>query len=122
MKPPWRRKSRRYADGLQAFSEGRFVDAEQAFREVQQLDPNYLKVNEYLNRSIAEQREVTSYPPEIMNLYYEGLNFFVNKQYQQAIDVWKRILDTDPYNKLALKNIDEAERRLRRIEELGISE
>jgi tetratricopeptide (TPR) repeat protein len=116
------RKSRRYADGLQAFSEGRFADAEQAFREVQELDPNYLKVNEYLNRSIAEQREVTSYPPEIMNLYYEGLNLFVNKQYQQAIDVWKTILETDPYNKLALRNIEEAERRLRKIEELETGE
>jgi len=116
------RKSRRYAEGLQAFSEGRFKDAELAFREVQQLDPAYLNVNEYLQRSIAEQREVTSYPQDIMDLYYEGLNHFVNKEYQQAIDVWERILEKDPYNKLALRNIQEAERRLQKIKELGISE
>jgi tetratricopeptide (TPR) repeat protein len=115
-------KSRLYADGMQAFSEGRFEDAEQAFREVAALDPAYLRVDEYLQRSIAEQQEVTTYSPEIMEIYYEGLNYFVNKDYQQAIDVWRRILDIDRYNKLALRNIQEAERRLRKIEELGINE
>jgi tetratricopeptide (TPR) repeat protein len=116
------RKSRLYADGMQAFSEGRFQDAEQAFREVAALDPAYLRVNEYLQRSIAEQREVTTYSPEIMELYYSGLDLFVNKNYQEAIDAWRQILDIDPYNKLALRNIEEAERRLRKIEELGIGE
>jgi tetratricopeptide (TPR) repeat protein len=112
------RKSRRYADGLQAFSENRFEDAAEAFREVQALDPNYLRVDEYLNRSIAAQRKVSSYPPEIMALYTQGLNYFVNKQYQQAIDTWREILEIDPYNKLAYDNIAEAEARLRKIEEL----
>ena len=116
------RKSRLYADGLQAFSEGRFEDAEQAFREVQGLDPNYLKVEEYLNRSIAERRDVREYSRDIMDLYTRGLDLFMKKQYREAIEVWQQILEIDPYNKLAYRNIAEAEARLRKIEELGISE
>ena len=37
-------------------------------------------------------------------------------------EVWQQILEIDPYNKLAYRNIAEAEARLRKIEELGISE
>jgi uncharacterized protein YmfQ (DUF2313 family) len=46
----------------------------------------------------------------------------VNKQYQAAIEKWEEILEIDPYNKLATQNIQEAQRRLKKLEELGIEE
>ena len=100
-------KSRLYADGLQAFSEGRYEDAESAFREVSALDPEYLKVEEYIGRSQAMQKEITDQPDQIKQLYREGLDLFVNKQYQSAIDKWEEILSIDPYNKLATQSIQE---------------
>ncbi|MCK4924157.1 MAG: hypothetical protein KAS61_04235, partial [Spirochaetes bacterium] len=115
-------KSRLYADGLQAFSEGRYEDAESAFREVSALDPEYLKVEEYIGRSQAMQKEITDQPDQIKQLYREGLDLFVNKQYQSAIDKWEEILSIDPYNKLATQSIQEAQRRLKKLEELGIEE
>ena len=115
-------KSRLYADGLQAFSEGRYEDAESAFREVSALDPEYLKVEEYIGRSQAMQKEITDQPEQIKQLYREGLDLFVNKQYQSAIDKWEEILSIDPYNKLATQSIQEAQRRLKKLEELGIEE
>jgi tetratricopeptide (TPR) repeat protein len=115
-------KSRLYADGLQAFSEGRYKDAESAFREVSALDPEYLRVEEYIGRSQAMQKEITDQPDQIKQLYREGLDLFVKKQYQAAIDKWEEILAIDPYNKLATQNIQEAQRRLRKLEELGIEE
>ena len=115
-------KSRLYADGLQAFSEGRYEDAESAFREVSALDPEYLKVEEYIGRSQAMQKEITDQPDQIKQLYREGLDLFVKKQYQAAINKWEEILAIDPYNKLATQNIQEAQRRLKKLEELGIEE
>jgi len=115
-------KSRLYADGLQAFSEGRYEYAESAFREVSALDPEYLKVEEYIGRSQAMQKEITDQPDQIKQLYREGLDLFVNKQYQSAIDKWEEILSIDPYNKLATQSIQEAQRRLKKLEELGIEE
>jgi lipopolysaccharide biosynthesis regulator YciM len=79
-------------------------------------------VQEYIQRSRAEMQEVTTYSDEILDLYYQGLEFFVNKQYNEAIEIWNDILEIDQYNKLAMRNIKEAERRLRKLEELGISE
>jgi len=116
------RKSRLYADGLQAFSEARYADAERAFREVSAIDANYLKVQEYIGRSRAMQREITDQPDNIKQLYRDGLSLFVNKQYQAAINKWEEILEIDPYNKLATQNIQEAQRRLKKLEELGIEE
>jgi TolA-binding protein len=113
-------KSRLYADGLQAFSEGRYEDAESVFREVAVLDPAYLKVQEYIGRSQAMQTEITEQPERIKQLYREGLDLFVKKQYQAAIVKWEEILAIDPYNKLATQNIQEAQRRLKKLEELGI--
>lgn len=115
-------KSRLYADGLQAFSEGRYEYAESAFREVSALDPEYLKVEEYIGRSQAMQKEITDQPDQIKQLYREGLDLFVNKQYRSAIDKWEEILPIDPYNKLATQSIQEAQRRLKKLEELGIEE
>jgi len=61
---------------------------------------------------------VRSYPPEIMNIYYRGIDLFVQKKYEEAIAEWQKILEIDPYNQLALRNIKEAEQRLRKLREL----
>jgi tetratricopeptide (TPR) repeat protein len=115
-------KSEQYSKGLGLFSEGRYEEALEAFEGVAAIDTNYLKVQEYIQRSKAEMRDVTSYSKEIMDLYHSGLELFVNKQYTEAIVEWEKILEIDPYNKLALRNIQEARNRLRKLEELGANE
>ena len=57
-----------------------------------------------------------------MNLYYAGVDLFVQKKYQEAINEWEKILAIDQYNKLALRNIKEAKSRLRKLKELGVNE
>lgn len=115
-------KSDRYARGLQLYADGYYDEALLAFEEVARADPNYLKVQDYLQLTRAEMKDVTTYSPEILALYYRGIDLFVQKKYGGAIVEWKKILAIDPYNKLALKNIKEAEDRLRKLRELGISE
>ncbi len=115
-------KSEQYSKGLGLFSEGRYEEALEAFEDVAAIDTNYLKVQEYIQRSKAEMRDVTSYSKEIMDLYHSGLELFVNKQYTEAIAEWEKILEIDPYNKLALRNIQEARNRLRKLEELDTND
>jgi tetratricopeptide (TPR) repeat protein len=115
-------KSDRYARGLQLYADKKYEEALLAFEEVARVDPNYLKVQEYLQLTRAEMKDVTTYSPEILALYYRGIDLFVQRKYSEAIAEWKKILAIDPYNKLALKNIKEAEDRLRKLKELGISE
>jgi len=111
-------KSEWYSKGLGLFSEGRYEAALEAFENVAAIDTNYLKVQEYIQRSKAEMKDITSYSKEITDLYNRGIELFVNKQYTEAIAEWEKILEIDPYNKLALRNIEEARNRLRKLEEI----
>ena len=111
-------KSEHYAKGLQLLADGNYKEALVEFETVARFDPNYLKVKEYINRAKAGMASIRSYSPQIMEIYYKGVDLFVQKKYLEAIQEWKKILKIDPYNKLALRNIKEAEDRLKRLEKL----
>jgi len=112
-------KSEHYSKGLQLFADGNYKEALAEFETIARFDPKYLKVQEYIRRTKAEMASISSYSPKIMDLYYKGVDLFVQKKYIEAINVWKKILKIDPYNKLALRNIKEAEDRLKKLEQLG---
>jgi len=115
-------KSETYTRGLQFFADGKYSEALTEFETVARYDPNYLKVQEYINLTIAQMKDVRTYSPEIMEIYFRGVDLFVQKNYEEAIREWQRILKIDPYNKLALRNIKEAQNRLRKLKELGATE
>lgn len=115
-------KSEHYSRGLQLFADGNYKEALAEFETVSRYDKNYLKVQEYIKRAKAEMKDVGSYSPQIMDLYYKGVDLFVQKKYEEAIKEWEKILEIDPYNKLALRNIKEAKDRLRKLKQLGIGE
>jgi len=115
-------KSQKYAQGLQLYSEGEYEEALTEFETVARFDPDYLSVQEYINRTKAELRDVKTYSPEILAIYYRGIDLFVQKKYDEAITEWEKILEIDPYNKLARRNIREARDRLRKLRELGINQ
>ena len=112
-------KSERYSKGLQLFADGSYQEALEEFETLAEYDDEYLNVQYYIQRSKAEMKDVSSYSPQILDIYYSGIDLFVQKKYEQAILEWKKILEIDPYNKLALRNIKEAENRLRKLKELG---
>jgi tetratricopeptide (TPR) repeat protein len=115
-------KSKLYASGLQLFSDGQYQEALKQFESVASLDDKYLNVQEYIQLSKAALVDVSSYSPEILDIYNSGVALFAQKKYQEAITEWKKILDIDQYNKLAIRSIKEAEDRLRRLKELGAGE
>jgi tetratricopeptide (TPR) repeat protein len=112
-------KSERYSRGLQLFADGNYQQALEEFETVAEYDSEYLNVEYYIQRSKAEMVDVSSYSPEILNMYYTGVDLFVQKKYEEAIKEWEKILEIDPYNKLAIRNIKEAQDRLKRLKELG---
>jgi tetratricopeptide (TPR) repeat protein len=115
-------KSDTYSRGIQLYADGLYEEAITEFETVARYDPEYLNVQEYINRAKAQTKDVSSFSTDIMDLYYSGVDHFVQKKYQEAITEWEKILSIDPYNKLALRNIKEAEARLRKLKELGVSE
>jgi tetratricopeptide (TPR) repeat protein len=117
-----KQKAALYEDGLIKFGNGHYQEALDVFNRLSAIDPNYLKVREYVQRTKAQMKNVEEYSPEILQMYYKGLDLFIQKKYKEAIAEWNKILKTDPYNKLALRNIREAEERLKKLNELGIKE
>lgn len=111
-------KSEKYAKALELYAAGNYEDALAELDAIARFDPNYLDVQEYINKAKAATKDVRSYPPEIMNIFYRGIDLFVQKKYEEAIAEWQKILEIDPYNQLALRNIKEAEQRLRKLREL----
>ena len=112
-------KSERYSKGLQLFADGAYQEALEEFETVAEYDSEYLNVQYYIQRSRAEMKDVSTYSPEILDIYYRGVDLFVQKKYEEAIVEWRKILEIDPYNKLAIRNIKEAEDRLRKLKQLG---
>jgi tetratricopeptide (TPR) repeat protein len=117
-----KQKSALYEQGLSYFADGKYPEALDVFNRLSTLDPGYLKVQEYVQRTKAQLRDVDTYSPEVLQIYYKGLDLFIQKKYREAIAEWTKILKHDPYNKLALRNIREADERLRKLTELGIKE
>jgi tetratricopeptide (TPR) repeat protein len=117
-----KQKAALYEDGLIKFGNGQYQEALDVFNRLSAIDPNYLKVQEYAQRTKAQMKNVEEYGPEILQIYYKGLDLFVQKKYKEAIAEWNKILKNDPYNKLALRNIREAEERLKKLNELGIKD
>jgi len=105
-------KSKDYAKAVEFFNKRRFKDALRYFRKVQGMDARYADVRQYIQKIIAENRDISSYSQRILRLYRKGVRHFLKKNYRQAIAVWQEMLKLDPYNKLALRNIEMAKRRL----------
>jgi len=117
-----KQKAALYEDGLIKFGNGQYQEALDVFNRLSAIDPGYLKVTEYVQRTKAQMKNVEEYGPETLQIYYKGLDLFIQKKYKEAITEWNKILKNDPYNKLALRNIREAEERLKKLNELGIKE
>ncbi len=115
-------KSEGYARGLQFFSDGQYQEALDEFEDVAELDDNYIEVQDYIQLSKAGMKDPGSYSQEILDIYFRGMDLFRLQNYKEAKAEWEKILKIDKYNKLARKNIKEAESRIERLKELDIEE
>jgi tetratricopeptide (TPR) repeat protein len=112
-------KSLTYAQGLEAFSDGRMADARAAFEAVVKADPAYLKAAEYLQRAQQQGRmqaggkaRSSELQGQSLEAYRQGVALFLKGRYQEAIATWEGILERHPGQPLVLRNIEEARRRL----------
>ncbi|MCK4548871.1 MAG: PorV/PorQ family protein [Candidatus Krumholzibacteria bacterium] len=102
---------------MTAFTEGRYKDAVALAREVLQLDPSNAEAKELINRAERRMNPLSDEEKEqVRTLFVEGLEYFTQKEYVKAIDIWDRILQIDPDNESIRANIEDAKERLKIIE------
>jgi tetratricopeptide (TPR) repeat protein len=115
-------KSEAYSRGIELYSDGEYEEAIKEFETVASLDPGYINVQDLIKKATEATKNFSDYTPEVQRLYKTGLDLYSQKKYQEAIAEWEKILVTDPYNKLALDKIKEAESRLKKLKEYGATE
>ena len=114
-------KAARYARGLELYYEYDYATALLEFEAVRKLDPQYMNTAYYISliKSMAEQNKGAKYSKEIIALYKEGVDLYLKEDYAGARASWMKILELDPYNKLAIDNLKEVNSLLREIETKG---
>ncbi|MBU1078521.1 MAG: PorV/PorQ family protein [Spirochaetes bacterium] len=111
-------KTDHYTKGIELFEKGDYDGAIAEFESVLRFDQDYGEAQEYLQKAKGAKKKPTSYSKQIMDLYYKGIDFYVAGEYEKAINIWKQILKIDPYNKLALRNINDAEKKIKELEKI----
>jgi tetratricopeptide (TPR) repeat protein len=103
--------------GVEAFYSDRLSEARRNFENVLDLEADNLVAQKYL----SEIAELMRQPEELDDLkkdekvwkvYLEGLEHYQNGEYEKAIELWKKVLEHYPGNKMTLENIRQAQLRL----------
>lgn len=101
-------------NGLDAYQKGDYESAIKEFEKALLLDPNNATVREYHKKAIIRGfATFKTLEGEYEKWYLQGVDLYVEGKFQQAIILWQRILEKDPYNKRVLNAIDKAEEQIR---------
>jgi len=103
-------------DALETYAEGDTARARSLFNDVLKLDSNNQTAVEYLRTMDRVEAETVTLDElrqdaEYWKLYLDGLGYFRNKQYDEAIEAWQKVLDKYPGSRETLTNIEQAKLR-----------
>jgi len=106
-----------FEKAVTAFVEGRNEDAISLAHKVLQLDPAHEEAKDLINKAERRMKPLSDDEKEqIRTLHIEALKHSTQKEYAEAIAVWRKILKIDPDNESVRENIEQAEQRLRKLE------
>jgi len=102
------------------FEQERYILSQREFNSILQLDPRNETAIEYMQR-IDQVMQDTSTPDEqnlqqdnvMWQTYLDGVEAYRDGDFERAIELWKRVLDRYPNNRMTLENIRQARLRLR---------
>lgn len=70
-----------------------------------------------LKQRLEQVRQTGAKPKDEQNTYLQGITYYTQGQYAQAIRAWETVLLLNPEHQKALQNIDKTRRKMRQIEE-----
>jgi tetratricopeptide (TPR) repeat protein len=98
---------------------GNSAKAVQYYKKVLELDPDNEEANGQIEKLTGSRSRASISAKEIKALYYEGVDKYVNGDIEDAIKKWARVLEMDPNNPEARKNITRAKEKLAAIKSLS---
>lgn len=107
-----------YNDALQDFNAGNYQRSMTRLQRLLTLEPNHEEAKKLLTLANRKLTPLTTDEEEqIRRLFLRGMQFFAKDQYVKAIEEWEKILEIDPTNESVKRNIEEAQGRLKQLEE-----
>jgi len=103
--------------GLMLYDIGEYNEALDIFGNILETDPTNEFIKQYYDRTKIETADgAEEMDAATKRKYLEGVDKFLLGKYQEAINIWEGILETDPYNKKVLEALNGARERLKRIQ------
>ncbi len=102
------KKNLLYQQGKALLDEKKYADSYQALSQLVKLAPDYQDSSALLGNVKARLIE---------QHYNEGIRLYRNEKLEQAIAEWRTVLEYDPDHEAAKKNIEQAERLLKGLQQ-----
>jgi tetratricopeptide (TPR) repeat protein len=97
--------------GIEFFKQKKFAQAEAEFKVAMDYDSLNVTASNYLKKLSSTAGTVKS--ADINDLYMKGITAYTQEDFRAAIRYWKKILEIDPQNSNAQRNIARAEEKLK---------
>jgi tetratricopeptide (TPR) repeat protein len=122
-----------YAEGLELYRKEKLEEASRAWGRAVELDPDFVDARVYLSRAESKLRNLAKASGaagsgsgggagsaaldenlriKMKKHYLDGVNYYMNGMYREAITEWEEVLKTDPKNENVKQNIERARKRL----------
>jgi tetratricopeptide (TPR) repeat protein len=103
-------------NGLDAYQRADYQAAMELFEKALLIDPTNETVKEYHKKAIVRAfATFKNLEGDNEKTYLQGVDLYVEGKYEQAILIWKRILEKDPLNRRVLNAVDKAEQQLEQL-------
>jgi tetratricopeptide (TPR) repeat protein len=131
-----------YGEGLELYRKEKLEEASQAWARAVELDPDFVDARVYLSRAESKLRNLAKASGagvgasagasgsaaldenvriKMKKHYLDGVNYYMNGMYREAITEWEEVLKIDPTNENVKQNIERARKRLEFGTEQGSS-
>ena len=104
--------------GQEALANGELAEAEQYLSKALRQDA-YHKEAQQLRQRLEQVRQTGAQPGDEHKLYLQGVAYYTQGKYTEAIKTWEIVLLLDPGHEKSSQNILKTKRKMRQIEEFS---
>jgi tetratricopeptide (TPR) repeat protein len=97
--------------GISLYKEAKYGPAETELKLALSYDETNITAQQYLAKIAAQKKNPAL--EDVNELYMKGVNAYTEEKYQLAVFYWKRVLEIDPANTNAKRNMARAEEKLK---------
>lgn len=117
-----------FINGINLYIRKKYALALKEWEKAKEKDPENKFINLYIEKARQnlkikiEKKEILTQKEEeeIEKLYYEAINSYTDGNLEKAINLWKKVLDINPGNIKALRNIEKTQAEIEELKKRGI--